>query len=255
MKSKVTQREALGGPSFPTGIAIPHARLDNFKDLIVGILIPATPIANETGLIRMVALILTDKSSSTLYLNTLAAFVKLSRDESGFSSLLACTTAQDFTDTLKGFDVNIKKEITVADIMSKELFTVKPETNLRELADLFSVQKFSYAPVFDDRGRFIGEVNIRDMLSLGIPNYATMVGSLNFLSAFEPLEELLKNEDILLVGQIMKKPSIQFSADTSIIQAVLEISQNKRRHIPVVEKGKIIGIVSVMDILNKVIRG
>ncbi len=255
MEKKVAERENLGGTSFPTGIAVPHARLENFKDLIVGIIIPETPIKTEAKPIRMLVLILTDKSSSTLYLNTLAAFVKISKDEGNFLRLVDAGTPQDFIDTLKGFDINIKKELTVADIMTKDLVTVKPETNLKELADIFYIRKFSYAPVLDAAERFIGEVNIRDMLRLGIPNYATMVGSLNFLSTFEPLEELLKNEDKLLVSQIMKKPSIQFSPDTSIIEAVLEISQNKRRHIPVVENGKIIGIISVMDILNKVIRG
>lgn len=82
-----------------------------------------------------------------------------------------------------------------------------------------------------------------------------MVGNLKFLNTFEPLEELLKNEENLKIKQIMRKPSLQFSDDTSIIEAVLELTQNKRRHIPVVKDKKVIGIISIMDILNKVLRG
>jgi len=251
----VADREALGGTTFATGIAVPHGRLENFNDLVIGICVPTTPIPTDTVPIRMLVLILTNKSSSSLYLNSLAAFVKLSKDEAAFGRLLSAGTSIEFWETFKKLDIEIKKELTVSDIMSKDIQSVTARSTLKELADIFYSQRFSYMPVVDDQGKFIAEVNILDMLKVGVPDYATMIGSLKFLSTFEPLEELLKNEDTLTVSQIMKKPSLHFSPDTSIIEAVLEFTQNKRRHIAVVQDDRIVGIVSVMDVLNKVLRG
>lgn len=251
----VQEREALGGTTFATGIAVPHARLDKFTDLIVGICIPSVPIKEDGNTIRMVVLILTDKSSSSQYLNMLASFITISKNEERFTALLRSPGSYEFIETIKSFDIHIKKELNVSDIMTKDLITVTPETNLKELSDILYKNQLSYIPVLDANGFFIGEVNISDTLRLGIPDYATMVGSLKFLTTFEPLETLLKNEQNLLVKQIMKKPSLQFTEDTSIIEAVLELTQNKRRHIPVVKDKKIIGVISTMDILNKVLRG
>lgn len=251
----VADREALGGTAFPTGIAVPHGRLENFNDLVIGICVPAVPIKTDSAPIRMIVLILTNKSSSSLYLNSLAAFVKLSKDEAAFGSLLSAGTPGDFWEAFKKLNIEIKKELTVADIMTRDPETVKTGTTLKELADIFYARHFSYMPVVDDRGRFIAEVNILDMLKVGVPDYATMIGSLKFLSTFEPLEGLLKSEDTVTVSQIMKKPSLRFSPDTSIIEAVLEFTQNKRRHIAVVQDDRIVGVVSVMDVLNKVLRG
>jgi len=42
---------------------------------------------------------------------------------------------------------------------------------------------------------------------------------------------------------------------SSIIEVALEMTQNNKRHLPVVEGNKIIGIVSFMDLVKKVLRG
>ena len=112
-----------------------------------------------------------------------------------------------------------------------------------------------YVPVIDENGNFIAEVNTNDVLRNGIPNYAMMIGNLKFLSSFEPFEVLLANEDKIKVRSIMRKPSIKLSPDTSVIETALELTQNNRRHVPIVDGNKIVGIVSFMDILTKVIRG
>jgi PTS system nitrogen regulatory IIA component len=255
VESAVKERESLGGTTFETGIAVPHARLDKFNDLIIGICVPKVPILEKGISIRMIVLILTNKTSSSLYLNTLASFIGISKNDQQFSTLLQSSSDNEFIETIKSSDIQIKKELTVADIMSRKLFTVTQETTLKELSDIFYTHKFSYIPVLSDDGFFIGEVTISDVLRLGIPNYATMVGNLKFLKTFEPLEELLKNEQNLKVKQIMRKPSSHFTEDTSILEAVLDLTQNKRRHVPVLRDKKIVGVISTMDILNKVLRG
>lgn len=251
----IQAREALGGTTFASGIAIPHTRQEKFTDILAGICIPTVPIKEDGNEIRMVVLIVSDKSSSSLYLNMLAAFLGISKNETQFSNLLKASNPNDFIELIKTFDLRVKKELTVSDIMTRNIISATPETNLKELADILYKHKLSYVPILDIDGNFIAEVNVSDVLRLGIPDYATMVGSLKFLNTFEPLEELLKNEENLKIKQIMRKPSLQFSDDTSIIEAVLELTQNKRRHIPVVKDKKVIGIISIMDILNKVLRG
>jgi nitrogen PTS system EIIA component len=251
----VRKREELGGTSFDSGITVAHARLETFHDLLVGICIPAKPVETDRNPVKMVVLILTDTASSAMYLNTLASFIEISKNAVQFEKLLKAANGAELIETMNQFEIRVKKELTVADIMSRDIVSVTPETTIKDLCDLFFEKSFSYIPVLDAEGNFIAEVNITETIKLGIPNYATMIGTLNFLKTMEPFETLLKNEKSLTVSQIMKKPSFKVEEDASILEVALEMTQNKRRHIAVIKGKKIVGIVSTMDILNKVLRG
>ena len=250
----IEEREKLGGTTFPTGISIPHARLDNFDDTLIGILVPQNPIKDGNIDIRMLVLILTSKTVSTVYLNTLATFIKVSKDNDIFSKILASASGQELVSVINKLDITVKKEITVTDIMSEDVISVSPKTTIKELADIFYVNKTGYVPVLDENGEFIGEVTLMILIEEGIPDYATQVGNLNFLKTFEPLERLFRKEDEITVGQIMKKPSIVFTRDTSIVEAALEFTKAQRRQIPIVEGKKVVGILALVDILDKILR-
>ena len=250
----VEEREKLGGTTFPTGIAIPHARLDNFDDILIGIIVPQNPIKDGNVDIKMVVLILTSKTVSTVYLNALASLIKTSKDKETFSKILAASNGQELVNIIDKLDISIKKEMTVADIMSEEVIAVSVKTTIKELADIFYANKTGYVPVLDENGDFIGEVNLMILVEEGIPDYATQLGNLNFLKTFEPLERLFRKEDEITVGQIMKKPSTVLTRETSIVEAALEFTKTRRRHIPVVEGKKVVGIFALVDILNKILR-
>ena len=250
--SKILEREALGGTSFATGIAIPHARLDDFNDLLIAICVPKKPFIDNDIEIKMVVLILTSKTSSKTYLQVLSSFAQISQDKELFNKLALSKNSNEFVNFIE--EVRIKKDLTVEDIMTTNILKVTPETTLKEILDIFYKNNISYAPVIDEKDNFIGEVTMLDLLKVGIPNYALMMGNLKFLTSFEPLEDLLKNEDKIKIKEIMKKPDITLEKESSIIEAALKLTQKDRRHIPVVENKKIVGVISFMDILNKVIR-
>jgi nitrogen PTS system EIIA component len=254
VKQVIQEREELGGTSFKSGIAIPHARLDDFDDLLIGILIPETPIEDEGIKLEMVVLILTSKAVSNVYLNTLASFIKLSRNTDQFKALTSVKTGEDFKALVEKENIKVKEEVTVANIMSEEVISLTPDATIRELADIFYKHKIGYVPVISESGELVGETNLVMLIKEGIPDYASQLGHLKFLKTFEPLERLFRREDDIFLKDIMKKPSVTFSRDTSVIEAALEFTTRKRRHISVVEDGKVVGIVALADILNKILR-
>lgn len=249
---KIMERETLGGTSFETGIAIPHARLDDFNDLFVGICVPKTPFTDNGVEIKMVVLILTSKIASKTYLQLLSSFAQISQNSDLYGNLVKSRNSSDFLNLIS--EVRVKKELTVEDIMTQDILKVTQQTSLKEVIDIFYKNNISYVPVVDEKDNFIAEVTMIDILRVGIPNYALMINNLKFLTSFEPLEDLLKNEDNIKIKDIMKKPDIVLEKESSIIEAALKLTQKERRHIPVVSDGKIVGVVSFMDILRKVIR-
>lgn len=254
IKKTIQERESLGGTSFKSGIAVPHARLDDFDDLLIGILIPESPIDDNGIQLEMIVLILTSKAVSNIYLNTLASFVKLSRDSELFKQLTLLKSGDDIVSFVEKQNIKVKEELNVENIMTDEVITLSPDATIRELADIFYKHKIGYLPVTSETGEFVGEINIVMLIKEGIPDYAAQLGHLKFLKSFEPLERLFRMEDEIYLKDIMKKPSITFKKETSIIEAALEFTNRKRRHIPVVEDGKVVGILALADILNKILR-
>jgi len=55
------------------------------------------------------------------------------------------------------------KEITVAEIMTREVITVGPQTGTRACMSLMSRKKFRHLPVVDD-GKVLGMISIRDIM-------------------------------------------------------------------------------------------
>jgi len=255
IREAIWTRESLGGTIFETGIAIPHARLENFNDILIGIFLPKTPIPTTTYPVRIITLILTSQTESTLYLNTLAAFIKLSQRTDVFGPICDSRSPHEFMAHLTEADLDIKKELAVADIMSTDLVLLSENLTLREVADLFYKNNISYAPVINQNHELCGEMNVLDLIQLGIPNYAMMFSNLNFLNHFEPFEELLKKEDTILVKDVMRKATLSLAPTTSIIEATFELTRNKRRHLPVIENNRLVGVLSFMDILTKILRG
>jgi CBS domain-containing protein len=124
---------------------------------------------------------------------------------------------------------------------------------VKDAADLFYKNRTSYLPVVTAAGP-PGELTVLDLFRIGMPDYASKIGSLKFLKSFEPFDTLLRDESTILLGTVMKKPSITIEEDAPVVEAILKFTQSNRRHIPVVKEGRIIGVVNYMDILQKVLR-
>lgn len=62
--------------------------------------------------------------------------------------------------------------------------------------------------------------------------------------------EIKKNRTIILVQDIMSSPLVTFKPDKSISRASEDMDKFNKRHYPIVEDSKILGIVSKTDILK-----
>ncbi|MEI8094115.1 MAG: CBS domain-containing protein [Spirochaetales bacterium] len=251
----VMHRETLGGTSFPTGIAVPHARLDSLNDIVVAILRPSQPIPDPVAPVRLVVLMLTSQSKPSLYLNSLSSVLKFSQKTEPFAQVLATPHPKAVIDQIAALDYSLVKVVTVDDLMQTQAITVQPENTWGELMDVFHEHHLSYAPVVDGEGLILGEVTLSELMKAGFPDYTAQMGNLKFLKTFEPFENLLARESTSLVKDLMKP--LAFSCDPSapVVELCFELIQKGRRHCPVIKGRRLVGVVSIMDILDKVMRG
>jgi len=234
---------------------MPHARIENFDDLSVSVLIPQTPIKDGDRLIRILYMIITDLTKSNLYLNVMAGIVSLHQNEEFMNLILGASSPEDFVKRFESCNISIRKVIFVKDIMNAAYPSLTPSATLKDALDFIVKNQKPYIPVCDENRALIGEVLMIDILTVGMPPYTHMLKNLAFLSTIEPLEELLRNESVSELRTIMRKPSAVLSPDTIIVEALFQFIHNSNRSfLPVAENGIFQGVLSYMDLVNNFLR-
>jgi len=259
----IYRREEVGGTAFEEGIALPHAKFSDFDDFIISVMTLKEPVVfhdtlfpNQDLSIRMVMMLITPSHMSAFHLNALSIFSGVARGkpEGLFQNLLDAKTGDEFIKFIEKAGIDIKKDLTVADIMSYTLVTCNPDDTVKMCVDLLFEKKVKGLYVTDENNNIIGEISEAQIIQKGIPSYASMIGNISFLKTAAPFEDFLKNEDKIYAKEVMKTDFITISTDASVLEASFAMVKNNVRRIAVVENGKIQGVVTMTDIIRKVMR-
>jgi len=248
------KREEETSTVYPTGLAIPHVRLDGFNDTILGICIPRKPIIENGQEIKLIVLILTDNNSAKLYLNIAADLVRLSKNTEMFNTILNEKDGHGVYSFLQKANIIVKEDLSIKDIMNSEPITISENASLKQLGDLLSETNITIVPVVNKDGYFVGEVSIMQFLKVGVPDYMMMMNNVNFLRSYEPFEKLYEQEGKVIVRDIMSVLEPTIAPDASIIETVFKMIQSQKRFFTVTHDKKVVGIITAMDIFRKVVR-
>lgn len=257
---RINERQELGGTTFDSGIAIPHARIPNFKDFIIAAVVPRKPLClgdapcDDGKHVRIVFVMLLSQTSSAIYLNTISKLMTASQDEEVMGALLKAESPSHFVEVFEKKGYEVKKDLLVSDVMNRDVISIRRDASVKELTDLMYQKHLRYVPVVDAENRLVGEIGILDLIKAGIPDYAFRVGSLKFLAELEPMTELLLHEENILVESIMQIPATPIDSTTSLVEAAFEMARSRKRHFAIMEGGRLAGVISSMDILNKILR-
>jgi CBS domain-containing protein len=135
----------------------------------------------------------------------------------------------------------------VQDLMTRDVTTVTPTTSLRDAAVLLARDGISGMPVVSATGEVIGVLSEADIVAKAGGEVARnrLLGWL--LESDLGLDDKIRAET---VGDAMSAPALTISPKRPVHEAArLMVSENVNR-LPVVEKGKLTGIVTRADIVR-----
>jgi len=148
--------------------------------------------------------------------------------------------------------------LTAGDVMTKEVITVKKETTIRELAELFALHRISSAPVVDKSGAMIGIVTETDLVeqdkNLHIPTVISLFDWVIYLESDKKFEKELKKMTGQTVGDIFTEEVVHVTSATPVSDLADLISSRKINSIPVLDESRLVGIVSRIDLIRTMIR-
>jgi CBS domain-containing protein len=143
------------------------------------------------------------------------------------------------------------------DIMTKNPITVSPETEILHATKLLLENRINGVPVTDETGKLVGILCQSDLIAqqkkFPVPSFFTLLDGLIPLSSMKQLEKEVQKIAATTVAQAMTKNPVVVRPDADIETVAALMVDNNFHTIPVVDAGKLVGIIGKEDILRTLI--
>ena len=144
--------------------------------------------------------------------------------------------------------------LKVKDIMTKELITVSPDTEIVHATKLLLENRINGVPVTDETGKLVGILCQSDMIAqqkkLPVPSFFTFLNGLITLTSMKQFEKQVQKIAATTVAHAMTPNPVTVRPDTDIEEVAAIMVDNNFHTIPVVGEGELMGIVGKEDILR-----
>ncbi len=138
----------------------------------------------------------------------------------------------------------------VADVMTPDVYTTTPETPIRTFARRLGEHGIAGMPVLGDDGSVIGVISEADVLAKARrqPEDAGRTALARLLHP-RPTQEPLKR-DARVVGEAMTAPAVTIESYCSLATAAARMLEHGVNRLPVIRRGKLVGILSRADVVR-----
>lgn len=138
-----------------------------------------------------------------------------------------------------------------AEIMTPNVITVTPQTEVREIVELMIKNRISALPVVDGENRVIGMVSEGDLMRR-VENQTDRRDSwwlTALFSASNDADSYIKSRG-RRAEDVMTRDVLTITEDTPLYKIAQLLEKNHIKRVPVVSNGKLVGIVSRSNLLQ-----
>ena len=143
--------------------------------------------------------------------------------------------------------------MNAAEVMTREIVTVRPDTSVGEIAGLLLNHKISAVPVIDDDRHVVGIVSEGDLLGQP-PSGSPRAWWLQLFDEGAVCLEEIATARHLKACDVMSKPVVTVVDQTPVDVLATLMRRRRLKRVPVLQEGKLVGIVSRIDLLEALMR-
>lgn len=141
--------------------------------------------------------------------------------------------------------------MNASDIMVTDVVTVTPDQTVRDVANILLARRISGVPVLDKAGNLVGLVSESDLLRRAETGTEHQRSSwLRLLLDRESLVATYVKEHARKVEDIMTRRVITAAPNAPASEIAAKLERNRIKRMPIVENGKVVGIVCRSDLLK-----
>ena len=148
------------------------------------------------------------------------------------------------------------RSLTVEQVMTRDVVSVQEDTPFKEIAQIMHEHKVSGVPVLDERGTLRGIVSEADLLAFEEGHDASK-SRRSFTELFirrGRLEEIEAESERIRARDIMTRDVVTVEPQARVQQASKILLDAGVKRLPVVDGGRVVGIVSRRDLLSPFLR-
>ena len=149
--------------------------------------------------------------------------------------------------------------ITVTDIMTTDLITVTPNTDVAKVAQILLDNHINGAPVVDNdnNDRVVGIICQSDLIAqqkkLPIPTFFTFLESVIQVTSMKEIDKQVSKIAALTVSQAMSPNPVTVEPDTDLETVASLMVDNNFHTLPVIKNDRLVGVVGKEDVLRTLI--
>lgn len=136
----------------------------------------------------------------------------------------------------------------VRDAMSRSVRSVTPDMKVMEVASLMTLYRFHGLPVVDAEDNLVGVIAEKDVLHTLFPKLDDLM--VDGMHSVDLDREMGRYGEVLnqTVEELMTKNPLTVDPDMHLLRAATIMVRHKFRRIPIVEDGKLAGVLSLGDV-------
>ena len=146
--------------------------------------------------------------------------------------------------------------LTVRDIMETDVPLVTVVDPVEQVIHVLRENELPGVPVVNEGGRCVGIITEADLVLSGedeelhLPHYVQLFGGVVFLESISHFEERLRRAFASTAEDMMTPDPVTIEPSATVREAARVIARKKHNRLPVVEHGRLVGVVTRVDVLD-----
>jgi CBS domain-containing protein len=144
----------------------------------------------------------------------------------------------------------------VRDIMETDVPTVTVADSVETVLHILRDNELPGVPVVNEGGRCVGIITEEDLIltdeneDFHMPHYFQLFGGIVFLESVSHWEDRVRKAFAATAEDMMTANPVTIEPDATVRDAAKLIARKKHNRLPVVEHGRLVGVVTRVDVLD-----
>ena len=144
----------------------------------------------------------------------------------------------------------------VKEIMKTDVYTVTDEANIGEVIRILVDNQINGVPIVDSKENVVGFISDGDIMKFVAKQNPRIIDMTSFITVWYDTESFEKKMDDLMDLNVMELATtklVSVEADYDIDEAAKVLGDKKIKKVPVLEDGKLVGVITRSDILRYIL--
>ena len=246
--------------TIPGRAFLPHFRTDAAGHVCVAIGVSAEPICRKQDpnrCARVVVLIVAPVAEAAAYLRTMSALAEVLSSDDVLAALHAAKTPADVLAIAGLGDTAVPADVTVRDVMTRDVLAVGPDVALREAAQRMADRGVRAVPVVGAQGEVLGLLTDSHLLTHLLPLTVSAL-STGQVRAVKRRSKSAKappaDPGEVPVREVMDRAVLCLEEDQTVAEVAALMLAKAEERFPVTRDGTLVGFLTRGDIIRKLLR-